>query len=603
MSSPPPDQGLPSSSSQPGESLRWSLQNFPVPLQLQARIPRSPLSVAQELLPNFPSQMAHSQHHRFVGNMNMPNDDEYIDFQQDQHQTPHQFQMSLQQHIQQQLQQQFQRQLQLNLQGGDSGQDGPIVLPEPPDTVVDMDEGGADTGSDGLDRIRRTSSGGIRLGSALSGISSTTSRGLLETLLRSAQVATASSSSSPHHHNSNNNSSGATSRSADGSSISRGGNSSAEGGTSMSGLGRGSGISGNNGPSPLSLGHTHHHHHHHHQYHGAGGEGDGSGPSVGPSGSELPPQQSNRTGGATGPGPQQPAELTLLYKWATESGIFILLLLLHFLYDHRLGLLVFLCLGGTFYYTNMRLVHAIHQSAVREHSRSWFGFLNLLWLCGFLMLNIIILYYAFSDQKLWRILFFQMASVEDISVWTLLWCVVMTDYIIKFLTVISKSLLAMLQPLCKNYRRRGKYYLLIESISQLYRQVVTIVPWLYYLNDSTRTSVWFAFITEAVYLGFKSWSVWGSVQFLYSSFQRFQSNTSFGTKPSSNDLLERGSQCPICQDTVNEPVMLPCKHIFCEQCVTIWFDREKTCPMCRAEITTESPMWKDGNTSSHLQWH
>lgn len=488
--------------------------------------------------------------------------------------------MSLQQAIQQQLQQQFQRQLQLNLQGGDTAQGEPVILPEPPDTVVDLDD---DT-TDRPDGVRRVSGG--RLGSALSGISSTASRGLLESLLRSAQVATLS------RQNSNNNSHGAG-RGMDSSSISHG-NNSVEGGAGVVGLGRGNSVGGNGGPA--SIGHAHHH------FHGnGGGEGDGISPSTGPSG--LGGASQGNRGGPAGQGPPQPAELTLLYKWAAESGIFILLLLLHFLYDHRLGLLVFLCLGGTFYYTNMKLVHAIHQSAVREQSRSWFGLLNLFWLCGFLILNIFILYYVFSDQKLWRILFFQMASVQDISVWTLLWCVVMTDYIIKFLTVISKSLLAMLQPLCKNYRRRGKYYLLMESISQLYRQVVTVVPWLYYLNDSTRTSMWFAFITEAVYLGFKGWSVWGSVQFVFSSFQRFQSNTSFGTKPSSSDILERGSQCPICQDTVNEPVMLPCKHIFCEQCVTIWFDREKTCPMCRAEITTESPMWKDGNTSSHLQWH
>ena len=301
---------------------------------LQARIPRSPLSVAQELLPNFPSQIAHSQHHRHISNMP---DDEYIDLQQgqgrpDQQQTPHQFQMSLQQHIQQQLQQQFQRQLQLNLQGGDAAQGGPVVLPEPPDTVVDLDENSIDN-SDG---IRRAS--GSRLSSALSGVSSTSSRGLLETLLRSAQVATSTS-----HQNSSNNSSGG-SRGAEGSGISRG-NNGAEGGATLVGLGRGNGGASNNGPSPLSLGPAHHHH----QYHGnGGGEGDGAGPSVGPSGSGGASQTSNRAG-AAGQGPQQPAELTLLYKWAAESGIFILLLLLHFLYDHRLGMSSFACFGKIAY--------------------------------------------------------------------------------------------------------------------------------------------------------------------------------------------------------------------------------------------------------------
>ncbi|KAH9503948.1 RING finger and transmembrane domain-containing protein 2 [Bulinus truncatus] len=526
------------------QSISCSLQNFPVPVQLQARIPRSPLSVAQELLPNFPAQLSRQQGgyeeglHRFIPS-------------------------SIQQHLQQQLQMQFQRQLQLNLQGRGESSRAPEI-PDPPDTILDVDIPGGGGHLSNRDSGYGSSSS-TSGGSAASGARNFNSH-LMDALLRSSQLA-----SLQQRMNSNNNSGTASHRSNSGSGF---GHQHSHGFTSADGsnsTGTGHGPSNamginfgsNNGAA------------------GVVGSGDGT-PNTG-----LP----------------QGAELTMLTKWVAESGIFILLLFLHFLYDHRLGLLVFLCLGGTFYYTNMKLVHAIHQSAVREQNRSWLGLVNLMWLCGFLMLNIVILFYVFSDQELWRLLYFSMAVVPDISVWTLLWCVVLTDYIIKFLTVITKSVLAMLQPCCKNYRKRGKHYLLIESISQLYRQVVTIVPWWYYLSDNTRTSVWFAFITEAVYLGFKGWSVWGSVLFLYSAFQRFQSNTSFGMKPSSSDMLEKGNQCPICQDTVNDPIMLPCKHIFCEQCVSIWFDREKTCPMCRAEITAESPVWKDGNTSSHLQWH
>ncbi|CAG5135546.1 unnamed protein product [Candidula unifasciata] len=530
------------SATTPSQSVSWSLQNFPVPLQLHARIPRSPLSVAQELLPNFPTNLV----------------------QQYSYSSPQQQLQQYQMSLQQRLQQQFQHQLQLNLQGG--GESSGPVLPEPPDTILDMDLPGGGSGE-----------GMMNSSSNNSGLRSQ----FLEALFRSAQSASS-------HQRSPNDLGGFISRGASGHSNS----------------------------------HSHGHHHHNYQSNesdgsgrfssstngnGLGGPGVGMGPhgagiGAGGTGVSSPGAARSDTGQPNG-GIQQGAELTLLYRWIAESGIFIILLLLHFLYDHRLGLLVFLCLGGTFYYTNMKLVHSIHQSAVREQSRSWTSLLTLLWLCGFLILNIAVLYYVFSEQQLWKLLFFQMAVVADISVWTLLWCVVMTDYVIKFLTVIAKSLLAMMQPCSKKYRRRGKYYHLVEMISQLYRQAVTVVPWLYYLNDSTRTSVWFAFSTEAVYLGFKGWSIWGAVQVLYSSFQRFQSNTSFGTKPSSSDMLERGNHCPICQETVNEPVMLPCKHIFCEQCVSIWFDREKTCPMCRAEITAESPMWRDGNTSPHLQWH
>lgn len=44
------------------------------------------------------------------------------------------------------------------------------------------------------------------------------------------------------------------------------------------------------------------------------------------------------------------------------------------------------------------------------------------------------------------------------------------------------------------------------------------------------------------------------------------------------------------------------QHIFCENCVSLWFDREKTCPMCRAQIT-DDPEWRDGSTNPSLQWY
>ncbi|KAK0054996.1 E3 ubiquitin-protein ligase RNFT1 [Biomphalaria pfeifferi] len=546
MSGPPSSHHTSSTSgSSPGsssnQSISCSLQNFPVPVQLQARIPRSPLAVAQELLPNFPSHLNRQQ-----------------DYEEGVH---HLFPTSIQQQIQQQLQMQFQRQLQLNLQGRGESSRVPEI-PDPPDTILDVDIPGGNNQLSNRDSSYGSSS--VISGGA-AGPRGPYSQLLLEALLRNPQVA----------------------------SLQQRMNSSTSGSTSYR-L-----VSGN------SHGHQHSHNYNSIDSSSDAGASHNSNNSLGINfGSNAgAPGVAGNGEGVPNTGLPQSTELTMLTKWVAESGIFILLLFLHFLYDHSLGLLVFLCLGGTFYYTNMKLVHAIHQSAVREQSRSWLGLLNLMWLCGFLMVNIVIIFYVFSEQEMWRLLYFRMAIVADISVWTLLWCVVLTDYIIKFLTVITKSMLAMFQPCCKNYRRRGKYYLLIESISQLYRQIVTIVPWWYYLSDNTRTSVWFAFITEAVYLGFKSWSVWGAVQFLYTAFQRFQSNTSFGVKPSSSDMLDKGNQCPICQDTINDSIMLPCKHIFCEQCVSIWFDREKTCPMCRAEITTESPVWKDGNTSSHLQWH
>ncbi len=44
-------------------------------------------------------------------------------------------------------------------------------------------------------------------------------------------------------------------------------------------------------------------------------------------------------------------------------------------------------------------------------------------------------------------------------------------------------------------------------------------------------------------------------------------------------------QCPICQDPMSIPFMLPeCGHTFCYSCIKAWLERSLTCPMCRREV-------------------
>lgn len=74
----------------------------------------------------------------------------------------------------------------------------------------------------------------------------------------------------------------------------------------------------------------------------------------------------------------------------------------------------------------------------------------------------------------------------------------------------------------------------------------------------------------------------------------------YGTHPSSEQLQDAGPMCPICHDGYRKPIFLSCKHIFCEDCLSMWLDRERTCPMCRSTVA-EDPKWKDGSTSYLVQ--
>lgn len=67
------------------------------------------------------------------------------------------------------------------------------------------------------------------------------------------------------------------------------------------------------------------------------------------------------------------------------------------------------------------------------------------------------------------------------------------------------------------------------------------------------------------------------------------------------EVAEAGSpDCSICYERMVRPVLLPCEHMFCGECVTEWLEREHTCPLCRLEIPTTNPIprsLRNGHTS------
>ncbi|KAL8614003.1 hypothetical protein ACOMHN_023238 [Nucella lapillus] len=323
--------------------------------------------------------------------------------------------------------------------------------------------------------------------------------------------------------------------------------------------------------------HAHSHHAHGHS-HGNEARGEGQG-----AGSQL--------------------DIQGVMKLLQTSGIFFILLLLRFLYDHSLGLVVMVAMGGTLYYVNMKLVECIHHSAVREVGSGRMMSLGYpLWLLTFLGLNISLVYYTFREQALWNMLRYRMPIVAEVDVWTLLWVVLVTDFVVKFATVALKCSIFLLPPFCLPHRRRGKYYMFVEKVSQLYRLTLPIIPWVHYLYDDQEIGRWFAIVTVVVYSIFKSYSLFSSLKEVLKAAKKLRMHRSFGTKPATEDLRQRGALCSICQEEYKEPILLSCKHIFCENCISLWFDREKTCPMCRAQIT-DDPQWQDGSTSPSLQWY
>lgn len=271
--------------------------------------------------------------------------------------------------------------------------------------------------------------------------------------------------------------------------------------------------------------------------------------------------------------------------------IFLIILLVKVLYDHGLGLLVFIGLTGTFGHHNVTLKRQVslkHQRRVPM----------LLMMLVMLFFSSFFVYYVFDEQELYNCLIFQRPKFDTLNLWTILWCTGITDYILKYITIGLKCIVGLLPHAVISIKKKGRAFLTIEQASQLYRMLPPIPLWLVYFNQDTGESYVAAYIFTLAYILFKGYVFYGRFLAFVSAVKQLFSTVQYGVAAPKEQM---GDYCPICQDDFTNPIQLNCKHVFCEDCVGLWFDRERTCPMCRAKVA-DNPAWRDGSTSLFIQF-
>lgn len=275
---------------------------------------------------------------------------------------------------------------------------------------------------------------------------------------------------------------------------------------------------------------------------------------------------------------------------------FFLLLFAKLMFDHGTGIVTFGGLLLTFYNANSVVRQQVARQARRNSLALFAVLVNLVACIGFIC-------YVFADEKIYNCAIFLPPSKVD-TLYDLLWFVAVNDFMLKFLAVILKIGLIFTPGQIVPYQKRGKYFLFLERCSQLHRELVPIQLWLIYLlNGYERIpGKVMGVILVAVYMVFKGKSLIARGRAFKVACEKLMQSRSFGRSPSPEQLKASGSggSCPICYDDYRSPTLLHCKHIFCEECLITWFDRERTCPMCRAQVT-DDPEWRDGATSFFIQ--
>ncbi|XP_052754421.1 RING finger and transmembrane domain-containing protein 2 [Galleria mellonella] len=293
-------------------------------------------------------------------------------------------------------------------------------------------------------------------------------------------------------------------------------------------------------------------------------------------------------------GTQQVLDVRTTLNVLIRYAPFYIILFIKFMYDSREGLFTFIVLLCTFAHCNT-LVRREHGKQMNRSIIALFSELVFTGSC------IVVVHFLFGHGKLLPNVVMFPAYTDSIDVWELLWLVVLTDLIVKIITVDVKILVTMMPAFLLPYQKRGKVYLFTEAISQLYRSLLTIQPWIFFLMQSYEGSekMMGMFLTSLYVISKVIDVITRLLLFKYATWTLLQS-VNLGTKPTGEQLLSAGDSCPICHDDYTTPVRLDCSHIFCELCISAWLDREHTCPLCRAKVA-EEPTWRDGSTAYSFQ--
>lgn len=298
------------------------------------------------------------------------------------------------------------------------------------------------------------------------------------------------------------------------------------------------------------------------------------------------------------PGGSSFSEFRYLFKWLQKSLPYILILGVKLVMQHLTGISLGIGLLTTFMYANKSIVN---QVFLRERCSK----IQCAWLLVFLAGSSVLLYYTFQSQSLYYSLIFLNPTLDHLSFWEVLWIIGITDFVLKFLFMGLKCLILLVPSFIMPFKSKGYWYMLLEELCQYYRTFVPVPVWFRYLvnygefGDITRWSL--GILLALLYLILKLLNCFGHLRTFRRVLRVFFTRPSYGVTASKRQCSDVDDICSICQAEFQKPILLICQHIFCEECITIWFTREKTCPLCRTVISDHINKWKDGATSSHLQ--
>ena len=283
-------------------------------------------------------------------------------------------------------------------------------------------------------------------------------------------------------------------------------------------------------------------------------------------------------------------------RWIEQILPFSLLLLVVFIRQHLQGFFVTIWIAAVLFKSNDILRK---QTALKGERKMPV----LIGISVAFALHVIGVYWWYQNDDLLYPLV--MIPPKDIPpFWHAIFIIMVNDTMVRQAAMVFKCILLMYYKNSRgrNYRKQGQLLTLVEYLLLLYRALLPAPVWYRFFLNKEYGSL-FSSLMTGLYLTFKLTSVVEKVQSFFVALKALsRKEVHYGVYATSEQVIAAGDLCAICQEKMHAPILLRCKHIFCEDCVSEWFERERTCPLCRALVKpADLRSFGDGSTSLFFQ--
>ncbi|CBI15794.3 unnamed protein product, partial [Vitis vinifera] len=283
-------------------------------------------------------------------------------------------------------------------------------------------------------------------------------------------------------------------------------------------------------------------------------------------------------------------------RWIEQILPFSLLLLVVFIRQHLQGFFVTIWIAAVMFKSNDILRKQTALKGERKLS-------VLTGITAVFMLHVICVYWWYrNNDLLYPLVLLPPKAIPPF--WHAIFIIMVNDTMVRQAAMALKCILLMYYKNSRgrDYRKQGQMLTLVEYLLLLYRALLPTPVWYRFFLNKEYGSL-FSSLTTGLYLTFKLTSVVEKVQSFFAALRALsRKEVHYGSYATSEQVNAAGDLCAICQEKMHAPILLRCKHIFCEDCVSEWFERERTCPLCRALVKpADIRSYGDGSTSLFFQ--